>query len=183
MLAYGFEDLTGAQWELLKALAGRADVHVSLPYEPGRPAFASLGRTAADLARLAGEGVEELPPAYAEIAHPALAHLERALFVDGQRLDPPPLEGAIRFLEGAGSRGSLELVAAEVLRLVRDGTPPRRSASSAPRSNGYARPSRRSSRRRESRTPSRGGLGLGQTPFGHSLLSRASIPVAERRPP
>ena len=59
--------------------------------------------------------MEELPPAYAEIAHPALAHLERALFADGQHPDPPPLEGAVRFLEGAGSRGSLELVADEVL--------------------------------------------------------------------
>ena len=30
--AYGFEDLTGAQWRLLEALAARADVTVSLPY-------------------------------------------------------------------------------------------------------------------------------------------------------
>src|SRR5262245_32989319 len=52
VFAYGFEDLTGAQWSLLEALAGRAEVHVSLPYEPGRPAFASLERTATDLARL-----------------------------------------------------------------------------------------------------------------------------------
>ncbi len=83
VLAYGFEDLTGAQWALVQALAGRTDVSVSLPYEPGRPAFASLGRTAADLAGLADGRVEELPPAYAEIAHPALAHLERALFSEG----------------------------------------------------------------------------------------------------
>ena len=123
VLAYGFEDLTGAQWALLRALAGRAEVHVSLPYEPGRPAFASLRRTADDLAGLADGRVEELPPAYAEIAHPALAHLERALFADGEHPEPPPLEGAVRFLEGAGSRGALELVADEVLDLLRDGTP------------------------------------------------------------
>src|SRR5581483_9964002 len=79
--AYGFEDLTAAQWRLLEALAGRADVTVSLPYEPGRPAFAALERTAADLARLA-DGVEELPPRYGEYAQPALAHLERTLFAD-----------------------------------------------------------------------------------------------------
>src|SRR4051794_16267090 len=84
--AYGFEDLTAAQWRLLEALAGRADVTVSLPYEPGRLAFASLERTAGDLARLASGSVEELPPRYAEYAHPALAHLERALFTDV----PPP---------------------------------------------------------------------------------------------
>ena len=48
--AYGFEDLTQAEWTLLEALAARTDVTVSLPYEPGRAAFASLSRTADDLA-------------------------------------------------------------------------------------------------------------------------------------
>ncbi len=50
VFAYGFEDLTGAEWSLLQALAGRADVTVSIPYEPGRSAFASLSRTMDDLA-------------------------------------------------------------------------------------------------------------------------------------
>src|SRR5919202_1074568 len=54
VFAYGFEDLTGAQWALLEALAGRADVTVSLPYEPGRDAFASLERTASDLTAVEG---------------------------------------------------------------------------------------------------------------------------------
>src|SRR5581483_7415334 len=97
-----FEDLTAAQWRLLEALAGRADVVVSLPYEPGRTAFAALERTAADLARLADGRVEELPPCYAEYAHPALAHLERALFADRPPAAPPG-DGAIRFLEAAGA--------------------------------------------------------------------------------
>src|SRR5262245_41882765 len=61
VFAYGFEDLTGAQWALLEALAGRAEVTVSLPYEPGRPTFASLERTADDLSRLASPRIEELP--------------------------------------------------------------------------------------------------------------------------
>jgi ATP-dependent helicase/nuclease subunit B len=121
--AYGFEDLSGAQWRLLEAFAGRVDVTVSLQYEPGRLAFASLERTAGDLARLADDRLEELPPRYAEYAHPALAHLERALFED---VPPPapPAEGAIRFLEGAGMRATLELVADEVLQLLRTGTEP-----------------------------------------------------------
>src|SRR5439155_1333033 len=38
VFAYGFEDLTGAEWALLQALAGRSEVTVSIPYEPGRPA-------------------------------------------------------------------------------------------------------------------------------------------------
>jgi len=40
VFAYGFEDLTGAEWALLEALAARTEVSVSLPYEPARPAFA-----------------------------------------------------------------------------------------------------------------------------------------------
>ena len=171
VLAYGFEDLTGAQWALLSALAGRADVDVSLPYEPGRPAFASLARTAEDLTRLAGDRVEELPPAYAEIAHPALAHLERALFADGPRPEPPALEGAVRFLEGAGSRGSLELVADEVLGLLREGT--------APEAIGLVCPSLERVRAPLETVLSAAGVPyalerrsrLGQTPFGHALLS------------
>ena len=122
VFAYGFEDLTGAEWALLEALAARTEVTVSLPYEPGRPAFAALRRTAEDLAGLASSPVEELPPGYAEVAPPALAHLERALFAD-EPGTAPPIDGAVRFFEGAGSRGTLELVAEEVLALARGGTP------------------------------------------------------------
>ena len=125
VFAYGFEDLTGAEWAVLESLSARAEVTVSLPYEPGRPVFASLRRTAEDLASLAAGSVEELPPRYAEVAPPALAHLERALFSD-EPGDAPPIDGAIRFFEGAGRRGTLELVGEELLALVRAGTPPER---------------------------------------------------------
>jgi ATP-dependent helicase/DNAse subunit B len=134
VFAYGFEDLTGAEWALLEALAARTEVTVSLPYEPGRAAFAALGRTASDLAGLAS-GVEELPPRYEVVAPPALAHLERALFAD-EPGDAPPLDGVVRFFEGAGSRGTLELVAEEVLALARGGTPPERIGLVVP---GYER--------------------------------------------
>src|SRR3954449_2424464 len=70
VFAYGFEDLTAAEWSLLEALAGRADVQVSLPYEPGRAAFASLQRTADDLSSLADGRILELAPRSAEYAHP-----------------------------------------------------------------------------------------------------------------
>jgi ATP-dependent helicase/DNAse subunit B len=125
VFAYGFEDLTGAEWALLEALAARAEVTVSLPYEPGRPVFAALRRTAEDLAGLASGRVEELPPRYGDVAPPALAHLERALFAD-EPGDAPPVDGAVRFFEGAGSRGTLELVGEEVLALARGGMPPER---------------------------------------------------------
>jgi ATP-dependent helicase/nuclease subunit B len=120
VFAYGFEDLTGAEWAVLEALAARTEVTVSLPYEPGRPAFAALRRTAEDLAGLASGAVEELPPRYSAVAPPALAHLERSLFSD-EPGEPPPLDGVIRFFEGAGSRGTLELVGDEVLALARGG--------------------------------------------------------------
>ena len=97
VFAYGFEDLTAAQWRLLEALAGRAEVTVSLPYEPARTAFATLERTASDLAALASGQIEELPPRYAEYAHPALAHLERS-----QRSHPA---GLARALYGEDGRG------------------------------------------------------------------------------
>src|SRR5689334_10915641 len=143
VFAYGFEDLTGAQWALLEALAGRADVTVSLPYEPGRPAFASLERTAADLSALAQPRIEELPPR-PEVRPPALAHLERFLFTLAER-DPgtrrvPELDGALRFIEGAGRRGTLERVAEELLALIRAGTRPEEIALVCPRVERYRAP-------------------------------------------
>jgi PD-(D/E)XK nuclease superfamily len=171
VLAYGFEDLTAAQWALLVALAGRADVTVSLPYEPGRPAFASLETTATDLARLADARVEELPPASHELAHPALARLERALFSETRPGPAPRLEGAIRFLEGAGGRGALELVADEVLTLLRAGTAAERIGIVCP-----ALERSRASLETALTTLGvphsfEGRVRLGQTAFGHALLA------------
>ena len=121
VFVYGFEDLTGAQWALVEALAGRADVCFALPYEPGRPAFAALERAAGDLAALAGPLVEELRP-QGWYDTPALAHLERVLFEDTEA-EPRPLEGAVRFFEAAGTRAALELVGEEILSLLRSGVP------------------------------------------------------------
>ena len=119
VLAYGFEDLTTAEWRLLEALSARTDVHVSLPYEPGRAAYASLSRTADDLAALANGAVVELPAAGGRHLPPSIAHLERQLFAD----DPvrAALDGSVRFLEAAGQRATLELVAEEALALIRGG--------------------------------------------------------------
>jgi len=125
VFAYGFEDLTAAEWSLLELLVARTEVTVSLPYEPGRTAFAALRETAEDLSGLAGGRIEELPPAYERVAPPAIAYVERALFGDAPPA-APPIDGAVRFLEGAGARGTLELLADEVLALVRAGTPPER---------------------------------------------------------
>jgi ATP-dependent helicase/nuclease subunit B len=168
--AYGFEDLSAVQWRLLEAFAGRVDVTVSLPYEPGRPAFASLERTSTDLARLAGDRIEELPPRYGEYAHAALAHLERALFQDA----PPPApasEGAIRFLEGAGTRATLELVADEILQLIRGGTAPDEILVVCPSLERVRAPVEAAFGTLGVPYALDGTLRLAQSPFGHALFS------------
>ena len=56
----------------------------------------------------------------------------------------PPLDGAIRFFEGAGGRGTLELVGEELLALVRAGMPPEQIGHR--RARDRPRPRRRSTR-------------------------------------
>jgi len=169
VFAYGFEDLTAAEWRLIEALAARGEVHVSLPYEPGRAAFASLARTANDLAALAGGDVVELRARSDAYLPDGLARLERGLFEDAAT--PGPLDGSIRFLEGAGRRATLELVAQAVLDLVRDGTSPDEIAIVCPALE----------RVRASLETAFGALGIpyavesrsriGATAFGQALLS------------
>jgi ATP-dependent helicase/nuclease subunit B len=170
VFAYGFQDLTGAEWALLQALAGRAEVTVSLPYEPNRAVFESLRHTSDDLTALADGRIEELPPRYDEVAPPPLAHLERHLFAE-QPPAGPPLDGAIRFLEGAGARGTLELVAEEILDLLRSGTKPEEILLVCPSLD----------RQRAQLETALGALGvphsiegrlrIGKTAFGQALLS------------
>jgi ATP-dependent helicase/nuclease subunit B len=169
--AYGFGDLTGAQWALIEALSGRTDVTVSLPYEPGRLAFTALERTAATLSRHAAGRVEELPPASDQYARPALAHVERRLFAEGADATPQPIEGAVRFLEGAGARGALELVGEEVLELLREGTDPAAIAVIAPSLERWRAPLETVFSGLGVPYAIEGRLRLGQTPFGSALLS------------
>ena len=169
VFAYGFEDLTGAEWELLRALAGRAAVTVSLPYEAARTAFESLRPTMDDLAALADGRIEVLPPRFHEFAHPAIAHVERHLFDDVPG-EPVETGGAVRFFEGAGTRATLELVGQEVLSLVRSGTAPEQIAIVCPALERWRAPLESAF----------GALGvplsiamrprLPQTPFGRALL-------------
>jgi ATP-dependent helicase/nuclease subunit B len=125
VFAYGFEDLTGAEWALLEVLAARTEVTVSVPYEPGRAAFAALEGTVEDLAALAVGAIEELARQASGTSPPALLHMERGLFSD-DAAPGPSLDGAVRFLEGAGTRGTVELLASEIASLLRGGTAPER---------------------------------------------------------
>jgi ATP-dependent helicase/DNAse subunit B len=170
VFAYGFEDLTGAEWGLLEALSGRAEVTVSLPYEPGRAAFASLRRTQEDLAALAGGSIEELPARSAEYGHAALAHIERRLFADEPPAGPP-LEGAIRFFEAAGARGALELVAEEIRELAAAGTPLEEIAIVVPSVERWRAPLETVLGTLGIPFAVEGYVRLGQTPFGQALLA------------
>ena len=170
VFAYGFEDLTGAEWALVQALAGRVEVTVSLPYEPNRAAFESLRRTSDDLTALADGRIEELPPRYGEVAPPALAHLERNLFAE-QPPKGPPIEGAIRFLEGAGARGTLELVAQEILELVRGGTAPEGILLVCPNLDRLRAPLETALGALGVPFAIEGRLRIGKTAFGQALLS------------
>ncbi len=169
MFAYGFEDLTGAEWRLVEALAARGEVHVSLPYEPGRTAFASLSRTANDLGALAGSRIVELPAGSKRFLPRSLAHLERNLFEDGAAT--ADLDGSIRFLEGAGRRATYELVAETILHLVADGTALEEIAVVCPSLDRSRAPIQTAFESLGIPFVVEGRTRLGATPFGQALLS------------
>ncbi len=142
---------------------------VSLPYEVGRPVFGSLARTADDLTRLADGRIEELPPQAWEDARP-LTHLERTLFTSGEDAEPPPLDGSIRFLEAAGTRAALELVAEDILELLRDGSAPENVAVLAPSVERVRGPLETAFGALGVPYAIEGTIPLDRTPFGRALL-------------
>ena len=127
---YGFDDLTPLQRDAVQTLAaGAAHVTLSLAYEPGRMAFAGRATT---FAELIAEDVEHraLKPRAEHYAPAARARGDaacRGLFEDGDAVlfDPAPIDpgDAITLLAGGGERAELELVAAEVKRLLDEGVP------------------------------------------------------------
>jgi PD-(D/E)XK nuclease superfamily len=143
---YGFDELTALERdavETLSRIAG-AEVTVSLTYEPGRVALAARAEAVQELRPLA-DRVLELPALdeyYAPESRAVLHHLERWLFEPAGELFNPLSEGtgvagerielvseriepgqAVRLLEAGGERAEAELVAAEVLDLLRAGLP------------------------------------------------------------
>jgi ATP-dependent helicase/DNAse subunit B len=120
---YGFDDFHPLQRDAVETLAGvvGVEVTVSLTYESGRTAFAARAETVQELAPIATE-IRELPALDAYYEHPALHHLERSLFEpQPERVDP---EEAVQLLEAGGELAEAELVAAEVLGLLRAGVRP-----------------------------------------------------------
>lgn len=126
VVVYGFDDLRPLQRDAIETLAvhAQAEVTVSLTYEQGRTAFAGRGATFQDLLALGPEHVE-LPARAEHYGAAALHHLERQLFVDEPSAEVPPSSAdAVLLLEGGGERAELELVAAHVARLLRNGHAP-----------------------------------------------------------
>lgn len=125
VFVYGFDDLTAQQLDALDALRRSTDVTVSLTFESGRLAFAARTQVAHDL-RAVADVVRELAPNashYAPASRRALHHLERTLFEgaeEGALFATVPAGDAIELLQGGGERAELELVAAEVRRLLRE---------------------------------------------------------------
>ena len=174
VFAYGFEDLTGAEWAPARgALRARTSVTVSLPYEPGRPAFASLQRTAEDLAALARGRIEELPAALGRRRAPRPSRTSSGTLFDDDAAGRRPSSKA----RSASSRARA--------RAARSSSSPRRCstlaarrhaargdrARRARRSSAGARRSRRRSARSASRSRSRAACGSAQTPYGQALLA------------
>ena len=175
VFAYGFEDLTAAEWALLEALAARADVTVSIPYEPGRAAFAALERTVEDLAGARGRrgrGASRAPDDAR--CRRRSAHLERELFSD----DAGAAAGARRLAPlPRGRRRPRHRRAPRRARCSRCcAAGPRRSgsASSATRPSAGGRRSTPCFALPGSRTRSSSGRRLGETPLGPRARSRCS---------
>jgi ATP-dependent helicase/DNAse subunit B len=123
VLFYGFDDFTTLQLDAIETLGRVVDapVTVSLPYEPGRAAFAGRASTFQTLSPWA-ERERRLQPRdehYAPHARRALGQLERSLFEP--RAARVAAGEAVRLLEGGGERAELELVAAEIATLLRRG--------------------------------------------------------------
>lgn len=120
---YGFDDFTRIELDAIETLGKvvGAEVLVSLPYEPGRNAFAGRATTAQELSQIADE-IEQLPALddwYDPAARTALHALERGLFEPGAATAEPG--DAVSLLVAGGERAEIELVAAQVLRLLGEG--------------------------------------------------------------
>jgi ATP-dependent helicase/DNAse subunit B len=176
VIAYGFEDLTGAQWALLEALAARCDVTVSLPYEPGRRAFDGLARVAGDLAELARDRIDRLEPDGWGQA-PSLAYLERRLFEGPD--SPPHIDEAIEFLEAAGARAVLELLVARLRRLLEQGVEPGRIVVVCPDVERVRRPLELAFRAGDVPFAIEQGERFSSTPLGRTLLRLLRFEWAE----
>jgi ATP-dependent helicase/DNAse subunit B len=119
---YGFDDLTPLERDAIETLSrvSGAPVTVSLTYEAGRAALAARADVVEELKAFAAR-VVELPALDQYYEHRVLHVLERRLFESAE--DRPDPGQAVGLLESGGERAEAELVAAEVLELLRARVP------------------------------------------------------------
>jgi len=121
VLIYGFDDLTEAQLDLVRVLAGVCEVTIAVNYADRR----ALSARASLLARLEAEGgtvAVRLESDEAYTSHESLRHLDRGLFEP--EAGTVPDDGAVRLLECAGERGEAEAVGLEIAKLLAAGAAP-----------------------------------------------------------
>ena len=168
---YGFDDLTPLQRDAVETLAihCRADVMLSLTYEPGRAAFAGRGATFQELLALGAEHVplEARADHYASLG---LHDLERGLFETGAE---PVRRGRRR----RAARGRRRARRARARRRARGAADPRggRRAGGDRGRAARARGARAAAGRRVRRPPAcrsrcRGAFAAGHTALGRGLL-------------
>jgi len=125
LFVYGFDDFTPLELDALETLAGRcgASVTVSLPFESGRMAFRAVAGTHQRLVSLASTRIELEPISehYADDSRAALHGIERGLFEAGAVRDLKAGD-AVRLHSAGGERAEIELAAARILGLLREGT-------------------------------------------------------------
>jgi ATP-dependent helicase/DNAse subunit B len=126
LFVYGFDDFTRLELDALDTIAGRcgAQVTLSLPFEAGRQAFRATAGIRQELLALGAEELvlEPVDEHYAEGSRPALHRLERRLFEEpGEPVEPGV---AISFHSAGGERAEVELAAARILELLREGVEP-----------------------------------------------------------
>lgn len=120
---YGFDDLTENQFELVAALAERAEVTVALPYEEGNAALEARGRLLGRLRERIGareEVTAEADPG--NTLSPLLFHL--TLSFGTPRPARAEADGSLTLLRSAGTRAEAEAIAAHVSGLVHKGADP-----------------------------------------------------------
>jgi ATP-dependent helicase/DNAse subunit B len=119
---YGFDDLTGHQFELVQALAAVAEVTMALAYEEGSVALAARETLLKELREVDGVSEETQEPDAANTDEPLLFHLERSFGSPYPRQHPAG-DGLV-ILRSAGERGEAEAIAGEVAVLLASGIDP-----------------------------------------------------------
>ena len=137
----------GASGRCSRRSPGRAEVRSRFPTSPGASAFASLAAH-----RRGPRGARRRPDRGARRRAPRSSPRRRSRISSATLFEPSAarrrrLDGAVRFLEGAGTRGTLELVGEEVLALLRGGTPAEQIALVVPVARALARAARDGLRR------------------------------------